>query len=150
MKVDFELLIEEKQVSIIDNNLPVVIGNYIQLGQLFSNLISNALKFLRENLQVEISCKVITSEEIKNSPITLLEQKYYQIAFKDNGIGFEQEYGKLIFSLFQRLHSKQSNYQGTAIGLALCKKIVENHKGFISAEGTPGAGSVFTVYLPIA
>ena len=68
--------------------------------------------------------------------------------FRDNGIGFEEQYSKMIFSLFQRLHGKQ-DYAGTGIGLALCKKIVENHNGVISATGEPGKGATFYVYLPV-
>jgi light-regulated signal transduction histidine kinase (bacteriophytochrome) len=73
--------------------------------------------------------------------------KYYKITFKDNGIGFEQEYATKIFILFNRLHNK-NEYQGTGIGLAICQKIVENHKGFIVAKGELNVGSTFTVYLP--
>ena len=71
-----------------------------------------------------------------------------KITFQDNGIGFEQQYDKVIFSLFQRLHGKQ-DYAGTGIGLALCKKIVENHGGFIHAISAPGKGATFVVYLPV-
>jgi signal transduction histidine kinase len=75
------------------------------------------------------------------------EAQYVEIAFKDNGIGFEQEYNKQIFSLFQRLHGRQE-YAGTGIGLALCKRIMENHGGRISAQGEPGDGAVFKIYFP--
>ena len=72
---------------------------------------------------------------------------YYKITIRDNGIGFEQEYAQKIFELFQRLHSR-SEYAGTGVGLAICKKIIQNHEGFIEVSSKPGEGSVFTVYLP--
>ena len=75
------------------------------------------------------------------------KEKYYKITFRDNGIGFKQEYAERIFGLFNRLHNKDE-YIGTGIGLSICKKIVENHHGFIFAEGKPDIGSEFTVYLP--
>jgi PAS domain S-box-containing protein len=148
IKIDFELLIEEKNATIVSENLPVITGNYIQLGQLFSNLISNALKFTQQRPLIEISSEIVQASNITDAPKPLKEKQYVKIAFKDNGIGFEQEYSKLIFSLFQRLHGKQSSYAGTGIGLALCKKIAENHNGFIVANSSPGKGAVFMVYLP--
>ena len=73
--------------------------------------------------------------------------KYYKISVTDNGLGFEQQYAESIFLLFHRLHNK-TDYPGSGIGLSICKKIVENHNGFIIAEGKPGIGSVFTFFLP--
>ena len=75
------------------------------------------------------------------------EISYWKITFSDNGIGFEQQYADRIFELFQRLHSR-FEYEGTGIGLAICKKIVQNHKGFIYADGKPGLGASFVIYLP--
>ena len=75
------------------------------------------------------------------------EISYWKIIFSDNGIGFEQQYADKIFELFQRLHSR-FEYEGTGIGLAICKKIVQNHKGFIYANGQPGLGASFVIYLP--
>ena len=84
---------------------------------------------------------------IEDAPKYLADGDYTELVFEDNGIGFEQQYSKSIFSLFKRLHGKQA-YAGTGIGLALCKKIVENHKGHITAIGEAGKGATFKVYLP--
>jgi PAS domain S-box-containing protein len=147
VKQDFELLIQEKQAVITSDKLPTLNGNHTQLGQLFANLISNGLKFSKTDPVIKISSAIVRQEQIDNAPKSLKEKKYYQISFADNGIGFEQEYNTLIFSLFQRLHGKQE-YAGTGIGLALCKKIAENHGGYITATGEPGKGATFLVYLP--
>lgn len=149
VKQDFELLVEEKNAVIKSGKLPTVTGNTIQLEQLFFNLISNSLKFSKTNPIVEISCSIVDKGAIKDAPKSLADGKYYLLEFKDNGIGFEEEYAQTIFGLFQRLHGKEE-YAGTGIGLALCKKIVENHKGTIKANSTPGKGATFCVYLPVA
>lgn len=144
---DFELLIEDKKAIIKSGKLPVISGNYIQLGQLFSNLISNSLKFSQQQPVIEIAYSMVPKAQIKDAPKSLADINYVQITFKDNGIGFEKEYCQKIFSLFQRLHGKQA-YAGTGIGLALCKKIAENHNGMIMADSTPGEGATFYLYLP--
>ena len=145
---DFELLIGEKNARITSGTLPTVEGNQMQLGQLFSNLISNSLKFSTVDPSINIISSKVRKDQIPDAPASLHEKNYWRIDFADNGIGFEQQYDKVIFSLFQRLHGKQE-YAGTGIGLALCKKIVENHNGFISASGEKGTGATFTIYLPI-
>ncbi|MCE3228185.1 MAG: sensor histidine kinase [Bacteroidetes bacterium] len=145
---DFELLIQERKAVIIAGKLPVVRGKRTQLGQLFSNLISNSLKFSKEDPVIRIESTLVKREEIVNEKEKLKYKNYYKITFSDNGIGFEQQYDKVIFSLFQRLHGKQ-DYAGTGIGLALCKKIVENHEGVINTVSEPGKGATFNVYLPV-
>jgi PAS domain S-box-containing protein len=147
VKQDLELLISEKKAVFISDHLPLISGNRMQIAQLVSNLISNSLKFSRVQPVIKIRSAVIEKGKILNAPETLLYKSYFQIMFEDNGIGFEQQYDKVIFSLFQRLHGKQE-YPGTGIGLALCKKIVENHQGFITAESQPGSGARFNVYFP--
>ncbi|MBU2927418.1 CHASE3 domain-containing protein [Winogradskyella psychrotolerans] len=140
--------IEEKQAKIICDELPTMDVVSFQIQQLFINLISNSLKYSREGVPpiIEITHQEVLSREvnqIKNS----LYKYHHKITFKDNGIGFDQVYADKIFLLFNRLHGK-SEYSGTGIGLAICKKIVENHKGIIIAKGEPNIGATFTIYLP--
>lgn len=148
VKTDLELLIEEKNASIVWQVLPTVSGSRMQLSQLFFNLIGNSLKFCKDTPIINIHSSILSKSQIENAPETLQEQFYHQIIFEDNGIGFEQQYDKIIFSLFQRLHGKRE-YGGTGIGLALSKKIVENHSGFITASSEPSKGAKFYVYLPV-
>ncbi|MBA4853821.1 ATP-binding protein [Emticicia sp. BO119] len=147
VKIDFELLIEEKGAVINSDILPVVPGIQLQLTQLFFNLLSNALKFSIQQPVIDITCRKLTFDEV-NSIIELdANRGYYLINFRDNGIGFEQQFARQIFTIFQRLNDKHS-YAGTGIGLALCKKIVENHNGHIFATSELGTGAVFHIYLP--
>jgi len=147
VETDFELLIKEREAEIISDRLPAIAGNKMQLGQLFSNLISNSLKFCTNKPVISISHKIVDKDDLTDAPKHLRGNKFYQLTFADNGIGFDQQYNKIIFSLFQRLHGKH-NYAGTGIGLALCKKISENHGGYITATSEDGKGAVFNVFLP--
>ncbi len=145
---DYELLIEQKGCIIDADPLPVLKAIPVQMSQLFTNLVSNAIKFSRNGtpLRLDIRCREtahVSSPE-QGLPVP---GKYVRIDFVDNGIGFNQENAVQIFNIFQRLHGK-SEYQGTGIGLAMCKKIVENHGGQISAIAEPGKGATFTVVLP--
>jgi PAS domain S-box-containing protein len=144
---DFELLIAEKNATLHIDKLPVVRGDHQQLEQLFSNLVSNALKFTDSGPVVRIQSRLVGPEQIVNRPEQVMEERYVEILVADNGIGFEPKYTNLIFTMFQRLQDTQ-DYAGTGIGLALCKKIVENHQGFITATSEPGNGANFYVYLP--
>jgi PAS domain S-box-containing protein len=146
---DFELLIEQKEAVITNNELPVIKGIPLQLNQLFSNLISNSLKFSENKPVIEINSKMLTPEEIERKyPRLKRDAGYVELMFKDNGIGFEQQYAEQIFIIFQRLNNQKA-YTGTGIGLALCKKIVEYHDGIIIANSEKGQGSTFTVVLPV-
>lgn len=146
-KHDFELLIEEKHAVIKYKNLPTVKGIPLLFSQLFSNLISNALKFSSKNPVIQISSSKAADAEVRQHLQLDPQKKYHHIVFKDNGIGFEEEYAEQIFAIFQRLHGRQ-DYSGTGIGLALVKKIVENHEGIITATGKPNKGARFDIYLP--
>ncbi len=140
--------IKEKKASIEIKKLPKIKGVVFQLNQLFTNLISNSLKYSKEDLSptIEINSKKVSSKTDSKIPEND-KRKFYRISFTDNGIGFEQEHSEKIFNLFQRLHGK-TDYPGTGVGLAICKKIVDNHKGYIFAESTPGKGATFLLYLP--
>ncbi len=139
---DFELMIQEKNAVVECAVLPTIPGVPLQLSQLFSNLFSNALKFSTGQPHIRI-----TAQEVAGHPPLDPSRAYVHIRFEDNGIGFSQEYADRIFDIFQRLHNQQT-YAGTGIGLALCKKIVENHGGTIMARGELGKGARFDIYLP--
>ncbi|GAB3497571.1 hypothetical protein GCM10027341_17850 [Spirosoma knui] len=149
---DLENAIEEKQASVLVDTLPNVNGDLAQLRQLFQNLISNSLKFVQTG-RAEGPKITITAKRVKGHQATItvlpadLDREFHLIEVVDNGIGFEPHHAERIFQVFQRLHSR-SDYQGTGIGLAIVQKVVENHQGYIAAEGRPGEGATFRVFLP--
>jgi light-regulated signal transduction histidine kinase (bacteriophytochrome) len=143
--LDFKENIEEKNITIQLRNLPTVLGIKFQLRQLFLNLISNSIKFIRQEVTPVIS---ISGEKVTSEKINFASQKFYKIIVKDNGIGFDAAYEEKVFKIFQRLHS-QTEFMGTGIGLSICKKIAELHGGYIEAEGIEGEGATFSVYLPV-
>ncbi|RYY97190.1 MAG: PAS domain S-box protein, partial [Chitinophagaceae bacterium] len=146
---DTEVLIREKGARIHYGNLPHIEGIPFQITQLFFNLVANALKFARPGVppEVSISATPLTAADLHEDPILQQDLLFYSIEVRDNGIGFDPAQAQRIFVAFQRLHDRAA-FAGNGIGLALCKKIVEIHKGRISAGSTPGEGSVFTVILP--
>jgi len=145
---DFSEAIEQHHIRLECQKLPVLMGIPLQINQLFTNLIGNAIKYRRPGVDHEIHIGV---EKIDGKTISMEGVDpgiyYWKISIGDNGIGFDQIYESQIFELFQRLHSRQE-YAGTGIGLAICKKIMRNHKGFISANGILGSGAVFSMYFP--
>ena len=147
---DFELLINQKQAVVNAVKLPVLNAMPAQLNQLFHNLISNALKFSNENVVpvINITCKVSDIAEKEKYSLDNKE-KYYHLIFSDNGIGFDQKYADRVFLIFQRLVGK-SEYEGTGIGLAICQKIVLNHRGVIVANSKESEGTSFHIFLPAA
>ncbi len=120
-----------------------------QFRQLFQNLISNSLKFSKPDYQshIIIMAQMVNSKTDSQYPLPI-GKDYCHITVSDNGIGFDQQYSHRIFELFQRLHGK-NEYNGTGIGLAIVKKIVENHKGLITATSTEGKGANFNIYIPV-
>ncbi|MEB2782611.1 PAS domain-containing protein [Algoriphagus sp. C2-6-M1] len=147
-KNDLQLSINEKQARIEYQNLPTINGMHVQLSQLFTNIISNAIKYSRSEVtpHIKITSQYILGEEV-NHPEANKQTEYCIIKFEDNGIGFKKDFAIKIFEAFRRLHGK-NEYSGTGIGLSIVKKIVTNHNGLVVAEGTPGLGSIFTIYLP--
>lgn len=145
---DFELLIQEKNAVIRCEGLPVIEANPLQINQLFTNLLSNSLKFNNSH-RPEISIKAAPIQANEAMKLEGLDKQlpYYQLEFSDNGIGFDQRYAEQIFTIFQRLHTRKE-YSGTGIGLALCKKIALNHRGNIFAHSGSGQGATFHVFLP--
>jgi light-regulated signal transduction histidine kinase (bacteriophytochrome) len=149
IKSDLDLVMDQKGAVIDIDPLPTVFAVPNQMHQLFYNLINNGLKFSRPDLQPQIR---VQAPEITDAIFKILKnpdpaKSYILITVTDNGIGFAQEHAEQIFSLFKRLHGR-SEYEGTGIGLALCKKIADIHGGYIWAESTPGEGATFNVLLP--
>lgn len=147
--IDLELQIKDKRASIDVSSLPVIEAVSIQMNQLFFNMLSNALKFTRDNVApvIRISARTLDPQELVKYPSLIAEKKYWEIVVEDNGIGFNQNFAENIFVIFQRLHTRDA-YEGTGIGLAICRKIVLNHNGVIFALGREGAGSTFHIVLP--
>lgn len=143
-----EYKIEQKNAFIEADVLPEATIVPSLFRQLFQNIISNSLKFAREDTLPVITIKYqfLEAAEVEKLSITKAD-RYLKLEFRDNGIGFEEEYAGKIFAIFQRLHGR-SEYEGTGIGLAICKKIVEHHRGIIYAAGIPDQGATFTIILP--
>lgn len=147
VRLDFELLIKEHNATIDSDRLPIIQGVQHQFHQLFSNLLSNSIKFAKIEPEIKISARTVLPEEIVNQPMLDPKQQYFELQFIDNGIGFEQQYSEQIFQLFQRLHGKDE-YSGTGIGLSIVKKIVQLHGGSVTADSVPGKGARFTIWFP--
>ncbi len=140
---DLEVRIKESGARVEVDDLPAIEADKMQMRQLFQNLISNALKFHKVDSPPQIKISVVKEK----GGHQYIGRDYYCILVQDNGIGFEEKYHDKIFSPFQRLHGR-TEYEGSGMGLAICKKIVERHGGRISASSEPGKGSVFKVCLP--
>lgn len=139
--------IQEKNAVIESYKLPTIHGIPVQMHQLFLNLVSNSLKYSKQDVAplIKISAEKVIGSEMAGQINE--NSSFWKIEISDNGIGFEQQYESKIFEVFQRLHGKKE-YEGTGIGLSICKKIIQVHHGSISAIGNPGVGSTFTFYLP--
>lgn len=142
--------IEQKRAVIHVENLPTTNVIPYQFEQLFTNILSNSLKFSKPHVipVINITCKAVSGRDIGNEQVDAAAT-YYHISISDNGIGFDAQFSERIFQVFQRLHSRDE-YAGTGIGLAIVKKIIENHKGFITAASTLGNGVTFDIYIPAA
>lgn len=138
---DLEIPVREKQAEVNIEKLPDLLINPNLIRPLFNNIMSNSLKYSKKEEVPKIKIHSDFTDENAGN-------KYCRIFFEDNGIGFDQKYSEQIFEMFKRLHNN-NEYEGTGIGLALCKKIVEEHKGYISARSEEGKGSTFIVSLPL-
>lgn len=145
---DFDYLIEEKKASIKIEELPEISSIPSQLRQVFQNLIGNSLKFSKKDVSPEIEIRSELIEEKEFESTASPTGKYCRITVKDNGIGFDENYLNKIFIIFQSLNDRQS-YEGTGIGLAIAKKIIEKHNGLITAKSQIGIGSCFIIILPV-
>jgi signal transduction histidine kinase len=145
---DFDLKINEKKAVVTVGSLPRVQGNKAQLRQVFTNLVSNALKFISSEVEPRIT---IRSKDIDPRELGLsldIDVEYCCVSVSDNGIGFDEKYANAIFSLFEKLNPK-SAFEGTGIGLAIAKKIVDKHRGIITVKSEEGKGAEFNVILPL-
>jgi light-regulated signal transduction histidine kinase (bacteriophytochrome) len=140
--------IAETNAQLRIGQLPTVEVIPHQFTQVFNNILANAIKYRKpgEIPKIEMSSRIIEGRMLSHYAADR-NFNYHKISIADNGIGFEPIHAFKIFELFQRLHGV-NQYEGTGIGLAICKKIMQNHRGFIEAEGAPGVGAVFTLYLP--
>ena len=150
VKNDYDMLIEQKNAVITQDELPVIKAVPLQMNQLFYNLLGNALKFSRPEVApvINISCRMLTAGDMQEHPSLNSAVSYCEIVFSDNGIGINEIFMEQIFLIFQRLNASE-RFEGTGIGLALCKKIVLNHKGEIYLHSKEGVGTAFHVLLPL-
>lgn len=141
-------VLEEKNATVEVSSLPQVKVLPIQFNRVFTNLVTNAIKYSKPGVPptIKISAASVMGEETGFSELKK-DAKYWRITVKDNGIGFDPKYTGQIFEMFQRLHAK-TEYEGTGIGLAICKKIIQNYNGIITATSEPGQGASFDIYLP--
>ncbi|MDB5193526.1 MAG: hypothetical protein JWQ96_3089 [Segetibacter sp.] len=142
--------IEDKQAQVKLEDLPTLHGYYKQLHLLLSSIIENALKFSKPNIVpiIKISAEDVRGDTIDKNDVSLKDKAFHRISISDNGIGFDNEFTDKVFIIFQRLHTQNSSYAGKGIGLAISKRVMLNHNGYISAEAQPGVGATFKLYFP--
>ena len=141
-KNNLELSMQQSGAVVKTDVLPAIEGYPLQLERLFQNLLSNSIKFAKPGAQPIINITHTIQHDSSGD-------EWLVIDYKDNGIGFSNEYSESIFNVFERLHSRQ-DYEGTGVGLATCRKILAAHGGTIVAEGQPGKGSRFIITFPLA
>ena len=145
---DFNSAIQQVNMSVFLDSLPVITGFRKQLGLLFTALIDNAIKFSKTSETPILKIKYDFLEKGNIQGSTKLTQDYHKISVEDNGIGFDNEFAEKIFIIFQRLHTQQSEYRGKGIGLAIAQRVMVNHSGFILTKGSPEKGAEFSLYFP--
>jgi PAS domain S-box-containing protein len=147
---DLEVRIEQVGGKVEVENLPEIEADAMQMRQLFQNLIGNALKFTRPGIApvVKVHCEAMVSDSENTGGRLPIGRNYFRIYLQDNGIGFDEKYLDRIFTVFQRLHGR-NEYEGSGVGLAICRKIVMRHNGDITARSQPGQGATFIIILPL-
>jgi light-regulated signal transduction histidine kinase (bacteriophytochrome) len=154
---DLEVRIEKSSAQVQVGRLPTIEADPTQMRQLLQNLIGNALKFQAAGASpiIKVDAQLVTRDQIqedavfpKPPPTAKPDDKFCVLTVQDNGIGFEEQYLEKIFAVFQRLHGR-AEYEGTGVGLAVCRRITDRHGGLITAQSKPGEGSIFIVILPI-
>lgn len=149
---DLDAQVRREEAVVRIGMVPSFAGDKIQMKRLFQNVVSNGIKFHKPGVPpvVDIQGSLMSSSEVKTTPgLSLSEQQYVKITIKDNGIGFDEKYAEKIFTIFHRLNGR-NEYEGTGIGLSICRKIVSNHKGIIMARSVENEGSEFIIILPVA
>jgi light-regulated signal transduction histidine kinase (bacteriophytochrome) len=146
---ELEVAIEEKKASVNLGELPEIQGSEVHIILLFNNLITNSLKYSRPDVKPVIDIRAAHVHALEYELFPALDPlvRYAKISVRDNGVGFQQSLSDKMFTIFQRLHNKD-NTPGTGIGLAICRKIVHQHHGFIYAEGQENNGATFYIFLP--
>jgi signal transduction histidine kinase len=149
-KSNLSEMIQENQASIHQEILPTIEAYGTQMVQLFQNLLSNSIKYRKPHVRpvIRVTHRLINGEIIPGIKPSHRSIQFHQIKVSDNGIGFKQEFREKIFIIFKRLHGKDE-FAGTGIGLAICKRVVSNHNGYIFAESIEGEGASFYIYLPV-
>jgi signal transduction histidine kinase len=150
VSADLESRIEQAGGRVEIGELPTIDADPMQMRQLLQNLISNSLKYYREGVPpvVHVYSQKLDARSPESMDESALARQLCQILVTDNGIGFDEKYLDRIFTVFQRLHVK-GEYEGTGVGLAICRKIVDRHGGTITARSSPGEGATFVVTLPV-
>ncbi len=158
MEHELWIAIQQSKAQLTIGNLPTLTAEPLQMRQLLQNLLSNALKFRQASgpCLVQVNSRLMKTSELPNELSALIESRdgqllsttFHELSIQDNGIGFDEKYLDRIFTVFQRLHAK-TQYGGSGVGLAICKKIAERHGGAILVQSQPGQGSLFQVYLPV-
>jgi signal transduction histidine kinase len=144
--------IEGKHAVITYSEFPAAKGSIDQLKVLFKALLDNSIKFSREGQapEINVTCDIVSGEELMENFRRLSHNKYHRITITDNGIGFENKFANKMFRIFQRLHNRESEYEGKGIGLAICQRIMTNHEGYILAYGHLEIGATFKLYFPVS
>jgi signal transduction histidine kinase len=150
--LDMEPQILEKEAIVEVKLLPWIKGYENQVRVLLRSLIDNSLKFTRPGVRpiITISADITNGHELHDININLNHKKFHRICISDNGIGFEKQFISKMFSLFQRLHRNDDVYEGKGLGLAICRRVMANHEGYILAEGKPHLGATFKLFFPVA